>query len=101
MPSILRDFRQLYPRIDLELTVSQSGTLQRRVESGHLDVAFVKQAAGEGRGRLVRRDRLIWAAAPGTKLEAGRRVSLVVYQARASADRSACKPLSRPGFRTA
>ena len=27
VPRILRDFRQLYPRIDLELTVSQSGTL--------------------------------------------------------------------------
>ena len=65
VPSILRDFRQLYPRIDLELTVSQSGTLQRRVESGHLDVAFVKQAAGEGRGRLVRRDRLDLGRGPG------------------------------------
>src|SRR6185312_13429 len=27
VPRILRDFRQLYPRVDLELTVSQSGTL--------------------------------------------------------------------------
>src|SRR5206468_3500455 len=46
VPRILRDFRQLYPRIDLELTVSQSSTLQRRVESGHLDLAFVKKPAG-------------------------------------------------------
>ncbi len=81
VPRILRDFRQLYPRIDLELTVSQSGTLQRRVESGHLDVAFVKQSAGEGHGRLVRRDRLVWAAAAGTRLEPDRPVPLVVYQA--------------------
>jgi DNA-binding transcriptional LysR family regulator len=81
VPSILREFRQLYPRIDLELTVSQSGPLQRRVESGHLDIAFVKQAPGDGRGRLVRRDRLVWAAAPGTQLEAGHPIALVVYQA--------------------
>ena len=80
VPSILRDFRQLYPRIDLELTVSQSSALQRRVESGHLDVAFVKLPPGEGHGRLVRRDRLVWAAAPGTRLETGQRISLVVYQ---------------------
>jgi DNA-binding transcriptional LysR family regulator len=46
VPRILRDFRQLYPRIALELTVSQSVTLQRRVESGHLDVAFVKSSKG-------------------------------------------------------
>ena len=97
MPSILRDFRQLYPRIDLELTVSQSGALQRRVESGHLDVAFVKQAAGEGRGRLVRRDRLIWAAAPGTKLEAGRRVALV-YQAPSISRSLGVQALERAGL---
>jgi DNA-binding transcriptional LysR family regulator len=37
VPRILRDFRQLYPRVALELTVSQGTTLQRRLESGHLD----------------------------------------------------------------
>jgi DNA-binding transcriptional LysR family regulator len=81
VPKILRDFRQLYPRIDLELTVSQSSLLQRRVESGHLDIAFVKQTAGEARGRLVRRDRLVWAGVPGTALDGDRPVPLVVYQA--------------------
>jgi DNA-binding transcriptional LysR family regulator len=81
VPQILRQFRQLYPRIDLELTVSQTGMLQRRVESGHLDVAFIKQATGETRGRLVLRDRLVWAGVPGTKLDADRPIPLVVYQA--------------------
>jgi DNA-binding transcriptional LysR family regulator len=81
VPRILRDFRQLYPRIALDLTVSQSVTLQRRVESGHLDVAFVKYGTGEGRGRLVRRDRLVWAGADGTQIERDRPVPLVAYQA--------------------
>jgi DNA-binding transcriptional LysR family regulator len=63
VPRILRDFRQMNPLIHLELAVSQSEVLERRVESGHLDVAFVKQVVGAGRGRLVRRDRLVWAAA--------------------------------------
>lgn len=81
VPRILRGFRELYPRIDLELTVSQTGALQRRVESGHLDIAFVKQPAGESRGRLVRRDRLVWAAVPGTHIEPGRQIPLVLYQA--------------------
>src|SRR3954453_10877431 len=31
LPTILRDFRQLYPKINLELTVTQSGILQRRL----------------------------------------------------------------------
>jgi DNA-binding transcriptional LysR family regulator len=81
VPQILRGFRQLYPRIDLELTVSQSGALQRRVESGHLDVAFIKQSPGDPGGRLVRRDRLVWAAAPGLHLEATWPIPIVVYQA--------------------
>ena len=46
LPRILRDFRQLYPRIDLELTVAQSPNLLRRVESGHLDLAYVKHTVG-------------------------------------------------------
>jgi DNA-binding transcriptional LysR family regulator len=81
LPRILRDFRRLYPRIDLELTVSQSGHLHRRLESGHLDVAFVKHQPGDAGASVVRRDRLIWAAAEGTVLEPGRPVPLVVYQA--------------------
>lgn len=81
VPRILRNFRHLYPRIDLELTVSQSFTLQRRVESGHLDVAFVKSSPGDGHGRVVRRDRLVWAAADGRGVEPGRPLPLIVYQA--------------------
>src|ERR1700759_177525 len=72
VPSILGDFRQLYPRIDLELTVSQTSALQRRVESGHLDVGFVKQPPGEGHGRLVRRDRLGGAGPPRRAVPPGR-----------------------------
>jgi DNA-binding transcriptional LysR family regulator len=98
VPRILRDFRQLYPRIDLELTVSQSGTLQRRVESGHLDIAFLKQAPGETRGRLVRRDRLTWAAAPGTRVETGRPVPLVVYQAPSISRSLGVQALERAGL---
>lgn len=81
VPRILRGFRELYPRVDLELTVSQSAVLQRRVESGHLDLAFVKQLPGEARGRLVRRDRLVWAGVAGSHVDPHQPVPLVVYQA--------------------
>lgn len=98
VPRILRDFRQLYPRIDLELTVSQSSTLQRRVESGHLDVAFVKQTPGEGYGRLVRRDRLVWTAVTGTHVEPDRPVPLVVYQAPSISRSLGVQALERAGM---
>ena len=68
LPRILRGFRHLYPRIDLELTVRQNETLLSRIESGHLDVAFVKRWGGASlanRGQLVRRDQWVWAGAEG------------------------------------
>jgi DNA-binding transcriptional LysR family regulator len=98
VPQILRGFRQLYPRIDLELTVSQSGALQRRVESGHLDVAFIKQSPGETPGRLVRRDRLVWAAAPGLHLEATWPVPIVVYQAPSISRSAGVRALEEAGI---
>lgn len=84
LPRILRDFRQLYPRIDLELTVLQNDSLLRRIESGHLDVAFVKRGAHTptiARGQLVRRDQLVWAAPDTVRLDPEQPVPLVVYQA--------------------
>lgn len=98
VPQILRGFRQLYPRIDLELTVSQSGALQRRVESGHLDVAFIKQSAGDAAGRLVRRDRLVWAAAPGLHLEATWPIPIVVYQAPSISRSAGVRALEEAGI---
>jgi DNA-binding transcriptional LysR family regulator len=99
VPRILRDFRQLYPRIDLELTVSQSSTLQRRVESGHLDLAFVKKPAGPlaARGSLVRRDRLAWVTVPGNRVAPDEPVRLVVYQAPSESRSLAVQALERAG----
>ena len=81
LPKVLRDFRRLYPKVDLELTVGQSTALHKRLESGHLDLAFVKHQPGDRAARVVRRDRLVWAAADGTQIASDRPVPLVVYQA--------------------
>jgi DNA-binding transcriptional LysR family regulator len=81
LPKILRQFQQLYPRVGLALTVAQSPQLHRRVESGHLDVAFLKHAAGEGGGQLVRRENLVWVGVEGARLKPDAPVPLVVYQA--------------------
>lgn len=81
LPHVLRDFRRLYPRIDLELTVGQSGNLHRRLDSGFLDLAFVKSQPGDDRAAVVRRDQLVWAAADATVVQPDGPVPLVVYQA--------------------
>lgn len=80
LPTILREFRQLYPRINLELTVTQSGVLYRRLMANHLDLIFINQEADAGRGRLVRRDRLVWVGLERTQLDAQMPLPLITYQ---------------------
>ncbi|MGV9387428.1 LysR substrate-binding domain-containing protein [Nonomuraea sp. NPDC003707] len=102
LPRILRDFRHLNPGVTLDLTVAQQGVqLQRRVESGHVDVAFLQTTAGEGRGRLVRRDRLVWAAVEGSGLrwDEGQRVPLIVYQAPSPSRALAVQALEQAGVK--
>ena len=100
LPRILRDFRQLYPRIDLELTVLQNESLLRRIESGHLDVAFVKRspdAPKSSRGQLVRRDQLVWTGLDGLRLDAEQPIPLVVYQAPSLSRSVAVQALEKAG----
>ena len=81
LPQILRDFRQLYPHINLELTVNQSGVLTRRLAAGQLDLVFIRQATDAPAGRLVRRDRLVWVGHRALTLEQDQAIPLIVYQA--------------------
>jgi len=41
LPRILREFRQVYPQINLELTVGQSDQLYKKLNAGQLDLVFV------------------------------------------------------------
>ena len=81
LPQVLRDFRQLYPQINLELTVNQSGALARRLKAGQLDLVYVKQEPDQPDGRVVRRERLVWVAHKSLQLDPGAHVPLIVYQA--------------------
>lgn len=83
LPSVLREFRQSHPQLSLELTVTQSGTLRRRLDSGQLDLIFVNRADGADAadGRVVGRDRLVWVAPPGTVVDGGQPLPIVTYAA--------------------
>lgn len=81
LPRVLRDFRQLYPQINLELTVNQSGALMRRLHAGQLDLVFVKQDSGDPLGRLVRRDRMVWVGHQSITIDTEAPLPLIVYQA--------------------
>lgn len=81
LPAVLRAFRQLHPRINLELTVAQTSALQRRLAANKLDLVFIKEPPGETDGRVVRRDRLVWIGHPGTQIPPGEPIPLITYSA--------------------
>jgi len=97
LPQILRDFRQLYPQINLELTVNQSPVLTRRLAAGQLDLVLVKQPPGDSDGRVVRRERLVWAAHRSMTLEAAATVPLITYHAPSLSRTAAIEGLESAG----
>ncbi|MEY2849528.1 MAG: hypothetical protein RI885_2195 [Actinomycetota bacterium] len=97
LPRILRDFRQLYPHINLELTVSQSGVLSRRLAAGQLDLVFVKQEPGASDGRVARRERLVWVAHPSLTVKGAVPVPLIAYQAPSISRTAAISALEAAG----
>ena len=98
LPRILRHFRQLYPQIDLELTVNQSAPLRRRLASGHLDLIFVKQSAGESdEGTRVAGDTMVWMGQEKLIVEADAPVPLIAYQAPSLSRQLAIDALEQAG----
>ncbi|MEZ2390589.1 LysR substrate-binding domain-containing protein [bacterium RCC_150] len=81
LPRILREFRQLYPQINLELTVSQSDQLYKRLNAGQLDLVFVKWVGEAKDGTVVRHDSFAWVGLEQTALEPGSPVPLICYPA--------------------
>jgi DNA-binding transcriptional LysR family regulator len=103
LPQILRDFRAENPRVDLELTVDQSGTLHRRLESDRLDIFIGKRPRGSGEGKLVKRERMVWVGNPSTRLDLGKPIPLAVYPAPSLSGAAMHEALERAGigYRTA
>ncbi|MFF4740978.1 LysR family transcriptional regulator [Streptomyces sp. NPDC001262] len=85
LPEILETFRRDHPEVDLELTVELSGTLQRRLAAGRLDLVLAKRRPDhpggpqEPPGRLVWRDQLVWIGSERLRLDPHRPLPLVVF----------------------
>ncbi|UFS60955.1 LysR substrate-binding domain-containing protein [Subtercola endophyticus] len=97
LPRILRHFRQLYPQINLELTVNQSTPLYRQLKAGRLDLIFIKRMSDSDEGALVRRDTQVWVGQPKTVVDPGEPVPLIVYQAPSISRQSAIDALEAAG----
>lgn len=97
LPAVLRTFRQLHPRINLELTVTQTHVLKRRLDAKQLDLVFIKERPGETSGRVVRRDRLVWIGLPDTRVADDEPIPLITYTAPSVSRVTALQVLAESG----
>jgi DNA-binding transcriptional LysR family regulator len=98
LPELLRDFVRRHALVDLELTVGLSATLYEQQDAGDLDLVLAKRRAGDARGTLVWRDRLIWIAAPGTTIDTAQPLPLILYTPPSITRSAALEALERAGL---
>ncbi len=95
LPEVLRTFVRAHPLVDLELTVALSGRLNQMLERGELDLICGKRRRGDERGRVVWRDRLIWVAGKGYRVDPSAPVPLILYPAPSITRETALTALER------
>jgi DNA-binding transcriptional LysR family regulator len=94
---VLRDFTRIHRAVDFELRVDLSGTLFQALEFAELDLVLAKRRPGEDRGRLVRRERLIWIAADPALADPARPLPLILYPPPSISRAIALEALERAG----
>ena len=98
LPELLREFVQEHALVDLELNVGVSAKLYESMDAGELDLVLAKRPAGNDRGQLVWRDRLVWIGAPGARIDLSQPVPLILYSAPSITRSVALDTLERHGF---
>ncbi len=79
LSEVLREFTGVHRAVDLELTVGLSGGLLQALDAGELDLVLAKRRPGEDRGRLVRREKLVWVGSDPALVEPDRPLRLILY----------------------
>lgn len=82
LPQVLRAFAGKHPAVDIEMTVGLAADLYQHMDESALDLIFAKRRAGDGRGRTVWRERMVWIAAHGWRRDLGAPLPLVLYPPR-------------------
>jgi DNA-binding transcriptional LysR family regulator len=97
LPELLRNFVRRHALVDLELTVGLSATLYERLDEDELDIVLAKRRAGDDRGSLVWRDRLVWIAPTGTRIDPAQPLPLILYTPPSITRSVALEALERDG----
>jgi DNA-binding transcriptional LysR family regulator len=97
LPEVLREFTRIHRAVDLELTVGLSGGLLQALDTGELDLVLAKRRPGEDRGRLVRREKLVWVGSDAALAEPDRPLPLILYPPPSISRAIALETLERAG----
>jgi DNA-binding transcriptional LysR family regulator len=97
LPEVLRDFTRVHFAVDLELTVGLSGALLQALDAGELDLVLAKRRPGEDRGRLVRREKLVWVGSNPGLAAPERPLPLILYPPPSISRAVALEVLERTG----
>ncbi len=79
LPPLLAQFRRLFPRIRLEVTVDMSLDLRRAVDAGKLDLAVIMDAEPIEQGQLLRTEQLQWVASDSFQRRSGEPLPLALH----------------------
>jgi DNA-binding transcriptional LysR family regulator len=97
LPEVLREFTRLHRSVDIELAVDLSERLFDALDAGELDLILAKRRPGEGRGRSVRRVRLVWISADPALADPARTLPLILYPPPSTSRAIALETLERVG----
>jgi DNA-binding transcriptional LysR family regulator len=97
LPEVLREFTRVHRAVDLELTVGLSGGLLEALDIGELDLVLAKRRPGEDRGRLVRREKLVWLGSDPALADPDRPLPLILYPPPSISRAIALEVLERTG----
>jgi DNA-binding transcriptional LysR family regulator len=92
-----KDRRCPPPAVNLELTVGLSGGLLQALDAGELDLVLAKRGPGKDRGRLMRREKLVWVGSDPALTEPDRPLPLILYPSPSISRATGLEILERAG----
>lgn len=98
LPYILRRLTSEHPDLQIDLTIGLTSMLYPKLDGGHLDLILAKRRAGDMRGVVVRRERLVWVSHVDFALRKGNRIPLVIYPTGSITTRAAVNALEGAGL---
>lgn len=98
VPGLLADLAERDPALTVEVECTSSPILERRVRSGHLDLAFVLAEEIEGAGEPVAVDPVVWLQKAGSRLSRHRPLPVALFEQACGWRNRAIESLDRSGI---